>query len=270
MKKSFVREKAIHCGKDFLAPEIFPYTGKQQKAVRGGRGKKVNVSQPKQKNLNDRRAKRYFIQLCIGNFGAGDLAVHLTYTPEFLPKTAEEAHKIVIKFLRRVARRRKKKGLDPLKYVLITQIGRKVNGQHRIDHHILMNGGLDRDEVESLWWKEKATKDHEAVMYGWANADRLKPNKQGIMSMAAYMVKDSAGKKHWTQSQNLEKPYYRGVNDNKYTHRQMDKIAKLPEDSEAYKAFWEKKYKGWELVGSERQYVAQSGWYFYLTMRRKC
>ena len=32
----------------------------------------------------------------------------------------------------------------------------------------------------------------------------------------------------------------------------------------------ERQYRGWELVDSERQYVEQSGWHFYLTMRRKC
>lgn len=270
MKKSFMREKVIHCGKDYLAPEIFPYTGTQQQAVKGKRGKKKRVSEPKQKNLNDRRAKRYFIQLANSNFGEGDLAVHLTYAPEFLPDTYEEAVKNAINFLRRVAYLRKKRGLPPLKYLLITQIGRKKGG--RIHHHILMNGGLDRDEVESLWWKVKESKKKKrpAVMYGWANADRLKPNKKGIANMAGYMVQDSTGKKHWTQSQNLEKPWYNPPNDKKYSRRQLAKIAKLPPDSEEYRAFWEKKYKGWELVEVEQQYVEQSGWYFYLTMRRKC
>ena len=90
MKNSFVREKAIHCGSDFLMPEIFPYTGRQQQAVKGRRRKKTRVSEPKQKNLNDRRAKRYFIQLALANFGkagAKNIVIHLTYAPEFLPET---------------------------------------------------------------------------------------------------------------------------------------------------------------------------------------
>ena len=232
------------------------------------RGKKVNVSAPKQKNLNDRRAKRYFIQLANSNFGVGDLVVHLTYAPEFLPESEEEAAKIVAKYLRRVAYLRKKRGVPPLKYLLVTQIGRKKDGTHRIHHHILMNGGLDRDEVENLWWETKGTKDREPVMYGWANADRLRPNAKGIASMAGYMVQDSAGKKHWTQSQNLEKPWHRAPNDRKYTRRQLDKIAKLPEDSEEFVRFWEKQYRGWELVECEKSFNEQTGWYFYLTMRR--
>ena len=270
---SFIREKVIHCGKDFLMPEIFPYTGKQQQVVRDRRRKKIKVTEPAQKNLNDRRAKRYLTQLGLANFGkpgAGDVVVHLTYAPEFLPETEAEAHKIAVTYLRRVAYKRKKKGLPPLKYILVTQVGRKRNGTHRIHHHILMNGGLDRDELESLWWKEKATKDKEAVMYGWANADRVRPNKKGITDLVGYMAKDSAGKKHWTQSQNLDKPYHHGPDDQKYTRRQIEKVAKLPPDCEEYRKFWERKYPGWELVDSERQYVERTGWYFYLTMRRKC
>ena len=157
MKNTFIREKAIHCGKDFLMPEIFPYTGRQQQAVRGRRKKKIKVTEPAQKNLNDRRAKRYFVQLALANFGKArdkDVVIHLTYAPEFLPGTEKEAHKIAVTYLRRVAYLRKKKGLPPLKYILVTQVGRKRNGTHRIHHHILMNGGLDRDELESLWWKK--------------------------------------------------------------------------------------------------------------------
>lgn len=111
INRSFIREKVVHCGKNFLSPEIYPYSGQQQQAVGRKRGEKVNVSAPKQKNLNDRRAKRYFIQLANGNFGVGDLVVHLTYAPEFLQESEEEAAKIVAKYLRRVAYLRKKRGL---------------------------------------------------------------------------------------------------------------------------------------------------------------
>lgn len=104
-------------------------------------------------------------------------------------------------------------------------------------------------------------------MYGWANADRLRPNAKGIASMAGYMVQDSAGKKHWTQSQNLEKPWHRAPNDRKYTRRQLDKIAKLPEDSEEFVRFG--KAVSRLGAGGVREVVQRANrWYFYLTMRR--
>lgn len=254
-------------------PEIFPYTGRQQQAVKGRRGKKIRETSPKQKNLNDKRAKRYFVKLALANFGdqkGGNIVIHLTYAPEFLPKTEEEAQKIVATYLRRVAYLRKVRGLPPLRYMQVPHIGQKRGGTHRFHHHVIMNGGLSRDELESLWWVKKGTKDRPAVMYGWANADRIQPNKRGITDLAKYIIKGSAGKKHWTQSKNLDKPYHNGPNDQKYTRRQLERVAKLPEDSEEYRRFWERQYRGWELVDSQRQFEEQAGWYFYLTMRRKC
>ena len=91
-----------------------------------------------------------------------------------------------------------------------------------------------------------------------------------IWKYSAIGPKDSAGKKHWTQSQNLEKPWHRAPNDWKYSRRQMDKVGKLSVDCEEFRAFWERKYKGWELVACEKSYQEEMGWYFYLTMQRVC
>ena len=269
MNSIFMREKVIHSGTGFLYPEIYPYTGQQAKAVGRPRRKKTNVSAPKQKNLNARRAIRYFVQLVNANFGQGDLVAHLTYSPEFVPGSAEEADACVNRFLRRLAYYRKKHGLEPLRYVCVTQVGRKRNGTHRLHHHVFLNGGVDRDVVESMWWAVKGSKEREPVPYGWANVDRLRPGKNGVEAMARYMVRDSAGKRRWTQSKNLVKPWYREPVDGKYSRRQMEKVGRLPVDSEAFRTFWEKKYKGWELVGAEKSYQEEMGWYFYLTMRRR-
>ncbi len=270
--RNFQREKKIYCGPsdtpDYMEVDIYQYTDNQKTAVKGKRAKKEKVSAPKQKNLNDKNAKRYFVQLAESNFGQDDLAVHLSYADENLPDTSEKAHTIAITYLRRVAYRRAKEGLPPLKYLLVTQIGRKKNGTHRIHHHILMNGGLDRDTVEDMWWKIKATKKRKAVMYGWANADRLRPNKKGISQMAGYIIKDSMGKKHWTQSQNLIRPWSR-KNDHRYSRRQLIKIAAIPQDSELYRQYWESQYKGYELIESERTYNENTGWAFYLKLRRR-
>ena len=60
-----------------------------------------------------------------------------------------------------------------------------------------------------------------------------------------------------------EQPYYYYA-----CGESVDKIAKLPEDSEEFVRFWEKQYRGWELVECEKSFNEQTGWYFYLTMRR--
>lgn len=270
--RNFQREKKIYCGSDdkpdYMEVDIFNYTQTQKTTVKGKRAKKEKLSEPKQKNLNDANAKRYFVQLAETNFGKGDLVVHLSYTDEYLPPTPEEAHTIAITYLRRVAYKREKQGLPALKYLLVTQVGRKKDGTHRIHHHILMNGGLTRDEVEEMWWKVKGTKKREAVLYGWANADRLRPNKKGISQMSGYIIQDSMGKKHWTQSQNLVKPWSR-KNDHRYSRRQLLSVAQMPEDCDDYKKFWESQYTAYELIEVTRKYNEQSGWAFYLKLRRR-
>lgn len=272
--RTYQREKKIYCGTtskpEYMEVDIFPITESQRRGSTQKRRKKENISAPKQKNLNDKRAKRYLGQLCNANFGEGDMVIHLTYSDEHLPKSIEEAEANVIRYLRRLAYRRKKKGLPPLKYVFVTQEGRKANGTHRYHHHILINGGLSRDEVEEMWWKEKENKRQKkkAVLYGWANADRLRPNKQGISQLAAYMAQDYAGKRHWKQSQNLDKPWSRN-NDHRYSGRKLKKLAQMPEDSEDYKKFWESQYEGYELVGHERVYNDFTGWSFYLKLRKR-
>ncbi len=51
-------------------------------------------------------------------------------------------------YIRRIQRLRKKRGLPPLKYIAVTERGKKGGRYH---HHITINGGIDRDELESLW-----------------------------------------------------------------------------------------------------------------------
>lgn len=273
MDKSFEREKIIRCGEQFIFPEIYRYTENQKQAAKAKRGGKAKVTCPKQKDLNDRRSRRYFVQLANGNFGSGDVVVHLTFSELYLPETPEEALKIVTQlYLRRVAYERKRLNLSPLKYLLVMQTGRKTDGTHRLHFHILMNGGLGRDLLESLWWVYKGTKRakyQDRILFGWANADRIRPNDAGISQLAGYMVQATAGKKHWTQSQNLETPWHKRPNDSKYSSRQIDRICHLPEDSEDYRKFWEKKYPGYEFVSGERYFSDESGWAVYLMMRHR-
>lgn len=273
MDKSFQREKIIRCGKQFIFPEIYRYTENQRKAAKAKRRGKTKVTCPKQKDLNDRRSRRYFLQIANGNFGVGDVVVHLTFSALYLPDTPEEALKIVTQlYLRRVAYERKRLNLPPLKYLLVMQIGRKIDGTHRIHFHILMNGGIDRDTLENLWWVYKGTKQakyQDRILFGWANADRIRPNEKGISQLAGYMVQATVGKKHWTQSQNLETPWHKQPSDSKYSPRQIERICRLPEDSEDYRKFWEKKYPGYEFVSGDRYWSDESGWSVYLMMRRR-
>lgn len=142
--KSVIRTKTYYCGKNDLEIDLFPWMEVEKRYTRK---KKEKVTIPKQKVLNDKRAKRTFCQLVKTNFGEGDLHLTLTYNAKFLPEKVEDAEKEVRNYLRRVARLRKKKNLPPLKYIFITEQGVQSK---RIHHHVILNGGLSRDEVELL------------------------------------------------------------------------------------------------------------------------
>ena len=118
----FYREKKVDCG-GYREVDIIPRTESAERAVKGKRRKRQRVSEPKQKDLNEKNSKRYLVQLGNGNFGAGDLHVTLTYSAKHLPRTVEEAERRIGNYLNRVAYRRKKLGLPPLKYILVTEYG---------------------------------------------------------------------------------------------------------------------------------------------------
>ena len=170
---------------DQLEADIYPSFGNKQDEPRT---KKKRESRPSQKNLNDKNARRYLVQLGNGNFGIGDLHVTCTYAKGTLPETEEEAERVVGNYLRRIAYRRKKLKLPPLKYILVTEYGYSKDGDKitRIHHHIIMNGGMSRDEVEMMWTAErinwhKYDTDPEYMdqvgKLGWVNADRLQVDK---------------------------------------------------------------------------------------------
>jgi hypothetical protein len=260
-----IREKKIYCGKNYLEVDIYPYTKSQVESRRRKRGKKVKVSAPKQKNLNDKNARRYLTQLSNANFTASDLHVTCTYTDKTLPESIEEGEQTITKYLRRVAYHRKKNGLGPLKYILVTEYTTPKESEKpkRMHHHIIMNGGMSRDEVEELW---KVGRKGERI--GRINADRLQPDENGLAALANYLSKEPHRKKRWSSSRNLERPVQAPPNDHKYSKRQVEKIAKGMIDPD----YFRKKYPGWDITdkvyGIQVTYNEQSGYYVYLKLRK--
>lgn len=255
--KNVMREKKIYCGEQYMEVDIYNHT--MLTPLKKGRAKKKKVSAPKQRNLNDKNAKRYFKQVVKTNFGDEDLHVTLTYAIE--PETLEEGIKEVVNYLRRVANRRKKEGLPPLKYVLITEGG---DGKKRIHHHIIMNGGLDRDVIENLWRRPKKKGQQKGERIGYANTKRLQPNDNGLEEISGYLMKNPKGMKRWSGSQNLVKPEYR-FNDFKYSRREVEKIARDELDNQLY---WKKRYPKWDITEAKAVFNDITGWSLYLKLRR--
>lgn len=268
--KSFIREKKIYCGTKYMEVDIYGYS--ETERSRGKRSRKEKISAPSQRNLNDKNARRYFTQLAEGNFGRGDLHVTLTYSDEFLPGSIEEAEKEAQNYLRRIKRRRVKEEVGDLKYILVTAY-RSVDEEGeekpvRVHHHILMNGGLDRDIIEDVWRKRRRKGEKEGRAIGYVNADRIQPNEQtGIAALCTYLVKNPSSKRRWTSSQNLTRPVSR-TNDHRYSRKRLLQIVNEPFDG----SFWEKIYPGWRIAdpdyGYEQVYNEFTGWGVYLKLRK--
>ncbi|MEA5083273.1 MAG: hypothetical protein VB018_03870 [Lachnospiraceae bacterium] len=272
-----IRQKIIHCDKygkksKYIEVDLFSYLGVKAKGIRN---KKKEESAPQQKSLNDKRAKRYFNQLGKTNFGDEDLHVSLTYSKENTPETVEEAENEALNYLRRLKRKREKEGLPPLKYLLVTERGQKG----KVHHHIIMNGGLDRDLVEIMWTKDRINwKKYESDrLYrksikpiGYANADRLQVDEKGIEGLCNYLCKDPQGRRRWKQSKNLIKPWYKNPVDGRYSKRKIKQMATIPQDCEEVRRFWESKYKGYQLDESIPEFNQVTGqWSIYLKMSLK-
>lgn len=268
MKKavSFVREKKIYCGDDYMEIDIIPRV--EIKTGRPGtRCRKEKISAPKQRNLNDKNAKRYFVQLLNSNFGWDDLHVTVTYAKANLPDSVEAAEREAANFIRRIGYRRKKQGLGALKYVIVTESVMEGSGEKpvRIHHHIIMNGGLDRDAIEDLWRMPKQKGQKKGKKLGYANTDRLQPDDFGLEALARYLTKRQVGKKRWSASQNLIKPWFR-KNDGKYSKKTVERMAMMEEEG---REFFEKKYPGWMITLIKPEYNEITGWAIYLKLKRK-
>ena len=115
-RKKFIREKRIYCGEEYLEVDIVHVTNKPEAGK-----KKKGKSSTQQKNLNDKRSRRRFVQTANTNFGADDLHISATYNEGHLPATLEEAERNVHNYLDRVKRKMKRETGQDLKYMLVTE-----------------------------------------------------------------------------------------------------------------------------------------------------
>ncbi|WP_076647248.1 rolling circle replication-associated protein [Latilactobacillus sakei] len=265
----FIREKKIACG-NYMEVDILPRTIEAENvARRGARRKKERVSAPKQRNLNEKNAKRYFLELGNGNFGWGDWHVTLTYSEEFEPATVDEAEHEVGNYIKRLKYKRKKLGIDPLKYILVSEYKVDDNGEFttKIHHHLIMNGdesgALTRDDVEDVWSKRIKGKGKHPI--GLVNSRRLQPNENGIEGLLKYLSKDPKGKKRWSASRNLKVPFKLPTNDTFYRKSKIEKLAMQPDQGREY---FERRYKKFRISKIEFFYYERTGWHVYLKMWR--
>ena len=210
-----------------LEAEVYPIFGR--KTEQQARAAKARITPEKQQRLNMERAKRHFIQLVDANFTDQDIHLTLTYmdAPEY-----KRARKDLRNFLNRVKRLREKRGMEPLKYAGMIE-GNDDGNRERIHIHLLMNGGVAREELEKIWAR------------GYANADRLRPDENGLEAIARYIVKQQKNRKKWFASRNLKQPKSR-TSDTKMSNSKVKRIAH--DFRNEAKEIMEKAYPGYSFT----------------------
>ena len=182
--------------------EVFPVFGRGQKGEI--RRAKSQVTREAQQRANDERSRIHLIQLVEANFSEKDVAIGLDYAGQ--APTPERIDKDVRNFIARVKRARAKAGLQELKYIYAIggdeMPARGYSGK-RPHVHMIMNGGIGRDELEKIW------------KHGRANCDRLQPRDDGLGGIAVYFTRqkqdrpEKPGVRKWRGSRNLKQPVRR-------------------------------------------------------------
>ena len=232
-----------------LEVEVYPVFGRE--AAGRARAAKIAGNTPEaMKKLNRERAIRHLIQLADANLTDQD--IHLTLTYRNAP-TEDRAWRDVDNFLRTVKRRRKQYGMSPLKYFYTVE-GNESGSKEKLHAHVLMSGGISREELEAIWGN------------GWANADRLQPDERGLEAIIRYITKDQE-KRKWHRSRNMVQPKQR-TSDSKVSNAKVKRIARGFE-AEA-KEIMEKLYPKYRYV-DVKVTVSDSvdGAYIRVLMRRK-
>ncbi len=244
------RTTTTEAGK-MIEVDIYPTFNVRHDMPRTKRGRE---SRPAQKNLNDKRARRYLNQLASANFGKGDLWGTFTYRAGEEPESIDDAEKKFGNFIRRINRRRKRAGKENIKYIYVTEWEDGEKGV-RCHHHAILSGDVDRDEIEQLWYHGDRTE-----------TKRLAPDPDThIAGLVHYITKDPKGKKRWKTSKGLKKPTIT----RSYSKFGKTKVRKMACDYTLLESELKKKYKNARFVDAKvYQNEINGGFYIYARMVR--
>ena len=218
--------------------EVYPVFGRQMRGVLR-RARTGRETPDAQKKNNAERSRIRLIQLVEANFTNQDLAIGLDYDGE--EPIPERVDKDLENFFKKIRRRRRTRGLPDLKYIAAIggdEMPAAGYSGKRPHVHVIMNGGIDRDELEQLWG------------HGHANTHRLQPRDSGLGGIATYFTKQmqdrppKKGVKRYRPSRNLTKPHP-GKRDAKMPNSRVRRIAYDFENQA--KAVMEKLYPGYVL-----------------------
>ena len=250
--RTVYREKKYTCG-EYLDVFIYPVfeTGKPG----GGKRTKRKPSTKAQEKLNQKHRKEKLTRMLHANFTPEDLELHGTY--EVQPENDEEALRDRANYIRSVKRYAKKNNLGEVKYIGVTERGKRGGRYH---HHftIHVEKGIDRDVLEKLWTKTEG--------HGYANTKRLQFSEKGLAGLGAYISKSPIGYRAWTASRNLVDPEP-VTRDGRISGRKAKELAEKKQDSTQFETL----YPGY-LASSPAEALyndVNGGFYLFLRLYRK-
>ena len=252
------RVKRIQAG-DTLEIEAFPIWDTAASATEARKQSEKHREAVRAVNL--RNTQKNLRRLMNANFGRGDILLTLTYTPSQQPGSEQDAQKDIRNYLRRLRNRRKKLGLPELKYIYITETTHGAMGT-RYHHHLIVNGGIDRDEIEGIWAK------------GIANSRAAQPDAFALSGWAHYMSKqkinqEKAYTRGYAHSKNLKQPKVTYA-DHKISRRAMQQISQDMQTRGA--EILEKLYPGYQMAEAPQVRVSEyvpGGYLLARMIRRK-
>lgn len=273
------REKIISSG-NLLEADFYPIFSDGRRLPT--RAPKTKRTSEEQKRYNRKLAVRGFVRRINANFDSGDIFLHVTFSPDNAPESAEAADRELYNYVRRIRTRRASelkitralleaspndarllqklgKLSEPFRYCGVMEEQRYKSGscKGRISwhYHIFMTGGLERDVLEGMW-----------RLGARVNADRYRPERFGPETAARYCAKEPCGKKRFRCSRNLKSPTVLKPRDGRISAKGVERLATRRRDDREY---WENRYKGYRFVRCFSRFNPYNGyWYVSVVMYR--
>jgi hypothetical protein len=243
------RTKTIKAGNQ-LECEIFPVFKCHEKI----RLKEHIKSREAQKNLNHKNTKKNITRLSNANFTSYDFWGTFGYDEGNLPDSPKAAQNDIRNYIRRISALYKKHNLD-FKYIYVTEF-KRGGDDVRCHHHVIMSGGISRDEIENKW---------KGGAYPQTRRLRVKDDC-GLNGLANYLAKGTNYERCWGHSKGLKKPDI-SIANKKITKRRAERIALNENDAPE---IFEKLYKDYVYRSHEvKRSDFVSGVYIYVQMYKR-
>lgn len=251
----YVREQRHFCGDQLLEVDLYRVSQTEHRA--SARAKKLAATSVVQANCNERYSRRYLGQLVATNFSDGAYLLTVTYNAAELPQSDAEADRDITNFTRRIAYKCAKCGMGPPKWIIVTEHQDADAETHakavRYHHHMILECGLTRDEVEDCW--SRGTGKNRRRL-GLCNADRACFDHGRLDGFCDYITKYPKRRRRWRQSRGLKKPITPRPADGKYSRAELDRAATTYIDDAAY---WERRYGVQKTGGGRTRQYAFAG-----------